>query len=384
MTRSRKNDGAWRNTTPAATLRVRNRRHNVMLRTAALAALLLLGACGRDALTGQAAVEDVPVRVETTTTRVLTETLKAIGQLAPRDQRRLSFKVGGVIQSADFEQGQPVRAGQELAVLRGTEVAAGVEQARQAAQKAERDLARGRALYADGVATKEQLQDLGTAAQMAQASLRSAEFNASFARIEAPCDGVVLAKLAQPGELVGPGQPVVIVGATDRGWVVKASLTDRQVVHVMPGNRGRVSFDAFPDREFEVEVSTVASAADPRSGTFEVELAIAQPADVRFAQGLIGRVRLEQPVAHAAALPVIPVAALLEGEGERATVYVLAPDGQTARLVPVRIGRMVGGIVEVREGLRSGDRVVVEGAAYLHDGTRVHVIETVEAAGTNP
>jgi len=365
MTRSHAYDGAWRTVT-------------------ALAVLMLLGACGKDAITAQPAVEDLPVRVETATTRVLTETLKAIGQLAPRDQRRLSFKVGGVIESADFEQGQSVHAGQQLAMLRGTEVAAGVEQARQAAQKAARDLARGRALYADGVATKEQLQDLGTAAQMTEAALRSAEFNASFARIEAPCDGVVLAKLAQPGELVGPGQPVVVVGATDRGWVVKAALTDRQIVHVSQGDRGRVSFDAFPDRDFEVEVSTVASAADPRSGTFEVELAVAQPADVRFAQGLIGRVRLEQPMDHAVALPAIPVAALLEGEGERASVYVLAPDATNVHLVSIRIGRMVGGIVEVREGVKAGDRVVVEGAAYLREGTRVHVLETVEAAGGNP
>jgi len=349
----------------------------------AAAALLLLGGCGNDAITGQPAVEDVPVRVETVTEKLLPQTLAAIGQLAPRDQRRLSFKVGGVIESAAFEQGQSVSAGQVLAVLRGTEVAAGVEQARQAAQKAQRDLARGRALFADGVATKEQLQDLGTADQMAQAALRSAEFTANFARIEAPCDGVVLAKLAQPGELVGPGQPVVIVGATERGWLVKASLTDRQIVHVSPGNRGRVSFDAFPDREFDVEVSTVASAADPRSGTFEVELAVAQPDGVRFAQGLIGRVSLEQRAAHAA-LPTVPVAALLEAEGERASVYVLAPDGRSARRTAVRVGRMVGDVVEVKEGLRAGDRVVVEGAAYLREGSSVRVLGAGQATDSNP
>lgn len=365
MTRSRLHDGAW-------------------LARSALALLLLLGGgCGKDALTGTPTNDEVPVRVETVTDKVLPETLKAMGQLAPRDQRRLSFKVGGVVESANFEQGQSVRAGQELAALRTTEVAAGVEQARQAAQKAHRDLARGRALFADGVATQEQLQDLGTAAQMAQAALRSAEFNASFARIEAPCDGVVLAKLAQPGELVAPGQPVVVVGATDRGWVVKATLTDRQVVHVSPGNRGRVSFDAFPDREFDVEVSTVASAADPRSGTFEVELTIAQPDDVRFAQGLLGRVRLQQPATHAA-LPTVSIAALLEAEGENAFVYVLAPEGRSVRRVAIRLGRMVDGIIEVREGVRAGDRVVVEGAAYLRDGVSVQVLAAVASLESNP
>ncbi len=170
---------------------------------------------------------------------------------------------------------------------------------------------------------------------------------------------------------------------TDRGWVVKAALTDRQVVNVSPGNRGRVTFDAFPDREFDVEVSTVASAAEQRSGTFEIELAVTQPSGVRFAQGLIGRVRLERPIDHLP-LPCISVAALLEAEGERASVYVVASDGRSANRVAVRIGRMVGGIVEVKEGLRAGDRVVVEGAAYLREGTRVHVLEAVRDRDSKP
>ena len=350
----------------------------------ALLALLLLTACDREAKTGPPPTNTVPVRVESATARELPETLRAIGQLAPRDERKLAFKIGGVIESAEFEAGQVVKAGQQLAVLKGTEIAAGVEQARQAAQKAERDLARGRALFGDGVATEEQVQDLGTAARMADAALRSAEFNASFSRIQAPADGVILAKLAQSGELVAPGQPVVVVGATDRGWVVKAALTDRQIVYVSPGNRGRVSFDAFPDRAFAAEVTMVASAADPRSGTFEIELGVVQPAGVRFAQGMLGRVSLDQAPSRPA-LPAVPVAALLEADREHAFVYVLTPDARSARRVAIHIGRMSGGVVEVADGVHAGDRVVIEGAAYLRDGARVRVLEDLAApAPTEP
>ena len=105
-----------------------------------------------------------------------------------------------------------------LAVLERTEIDAAVERAAESVGKAERDLKRTRALYAEDVATLEQVEDLTTALNIARANLDAARFDARYARIEAPADGVVLERLADPSELIAAGAPVLVVGDLERGW----------------------------------------------------------------------------------------------------------------------------------------------------------------------
>jgi len=149
--------------------------------------LATLAACSHRASTqDESANAPRPVRVAAVTTVPLDDAVRAVGLLGPKDEARLAFKLGGVIEAIPVEEGAAVKSGQVLAYLRQTEVAASVEQARQTASKAARDLSRAKALYADGVATEEQVQDLATAHELASATLRTAEFNSSYARIVAP------------------------------------------------------------------------------------------------------------------------------------------------------------------------------------------------------
>jgi RND family efflux transporter MFP subunit len=316
-----------------------------------------------------------PVRVAEVVQAPVQTGLRAVGTLAPADEIRLSFKTGGVIASISVEQGEAIRSGQELAALAQEEIAAAVSQARALAEKAERDLERGRALYADEVATREQLEDLETARDIALASLRTAEFNARFSRIEAPADGVVLRKLAERDELVSPGQPVLVVGDTSGGWVVSAALSDRDVVRVLEGDVAEVTLDAYPGRTFSAKVVEMASAADPMTGTYEVKLSI-NAGDLRLVQGLVAKV--EMVGASGSSVPVVPVHALLEADGSEAVVYVVArrEADEVARRVAVRVGRLVGDRVEIVSGLEGGERLVTEGAPYLRDGDTVRIVGT--------
>lgn len=338
-----------------------------------LATALLAAACsGGDQPAGQA-TPGTPVRIAEVEQVSLQSSLRAVGVLAPANEVRLSFKTGGVIASIEVEQGQLVRRGQPLASLAQQEVAAAVAQARALADKAERDLERGRALYADEVATREQLDDLTTARDVAQANLRAAEFNARFARIEAPADGIVLRKLAEPDELVAAGQPVLVLGDTSGGWIVSASLSDRDIVRVQLGDSARVTLDAYPGQSFTATVIELASAADPRTGTYEMKLSVA-PDGARLVQGLVAKV--EMTGAAGSGVPVVPVQALLEADGSEAIVYVVArrEEAEVASRVAIRLGRLVGDRVEVLGGLEAGERVVVEGASYLRDGQAVRVL----------
>jgi RND family efflux transporter MFP subunit len=301
---------------------------------------------------------------------ILDNTLRAVGLLSPKDEARLSFKVGGLIESIKVEEGQSVKAGQILAVLKQAEIGASVEQARQATAKAQRDLDRAKALLADGVTTEEQVQDLTTAFHVASAAQSGTEFNAAHARIVASVDGVVLRKLAESNEVVQPGQTVLVLGGANRGWVVRVGLADRDAVRTHLGDLARVEFDAWPGQVFAGRVSNISSAADSGTGTFTVEVQI-DSGGTRFVQGLVAKVALTPQ--GSSQVKVIPVQALLEANDKEAGVFVLDEAAHEVHRVSIEIGRMNSGRIEVLRGLDAGAQVVTDGAAFLENGEKVRV-----------
>jgi RND family efflux transporter MFP subunit len=336
---------------------------------------LLVAACGGKADAPVAVAR--PVRVAPVTVEALGDAVRASGVLAPKNEARLSFKVGGIVESIHAEEGARVRAGQLLAVIKQAEIGAALAQARESAAKSTRDLARVQALYADGVATREQLEDAGTAAAVSAAALSSTEFNAAHARIVAPTDGVVLRKLAEVGEIVAAGQPVVVLGGADKGWIVRIGLADRDVVRVHAGDVATVTFDAWPGRSFAGRVANVAASADPGTGTFTVEVAVV-PGDAPFVQGLVAKVALNPT--PGAATTVVPVQALVEANGEDASVFVYDATHSIVRRVAIRVGRLGGTAVQVLGGLEPGALVVIDGAAFLENGETVRIATAVATA----
>jgi RND family efflux transporter MFP subunit len=341
----------------------------------AVAATALLAACDGSPAPAEAETPPPAVRTAPVESVTVNQQVRAVGVLAPRDELRLGFKVGGVVDTVRVEAGDVVRRGQVLAELKRAEIDAGVTQAAEGVDKARRDLERARQLRRDEVATEEQVQDLTTAYNVARASLDAARFNAGYARIEAPADGIVFERLARGGELVQAGQPVVVLGSTASGWVVRVGLSDRDAVRVELGTAATVSFDAFPGRAFAGKVTRVGAAADRQTGTFEIEIAV-EPDGARFARGLVARVALPlAPLAGVApAAAVVPITALVDADGARATVYVLDVDGSTARRREVTLGAILGTQVIVTAGLAPGDPVITDGAAWLTDGRSVRVI----------
>jgi len=327
----------------------------------------LVGCSSKGAASAIAAARAVQVtRVQMA---VLDNTLRAVGLLTPKDEARLSFKVGGVVEFIRVEEGQTVKAGQLLAVLKQTEISASLEQARQATAKAH--LERGKALLADGVTTEEQVQDLTTSFDMASAAQSGTEFNAAHARIVASVDGVVLRKLAEANEVVQPGQTVLVLGGANRGWVVRIGLADRDAVRMRLGDTARIEFDAWPGRTFAGRVSNISSAADSGTGTFTVEVQI-DAGGARFVQGLVAKVALTPQ--GAGQVQVIPVQALLEANDKEAGVFVLDEAAQEVHRVSIQIGRMSAGRIEVLNGLSAGAQVVTDGAAFLENGEKVRVV----------
>jgi membrane fusion protein, multidrug efflux system len=339
----------------------------------ALALLALASsACGPARAGGSAAAaadEDALVSVRTAPVArgPISHPIRATGTLAAKDTWALSFRQGGRVAAVQVEAGDRVRRGQPLATLDAVDVAAQVRQAREARDKAARDAARVRALRAEDAVAAATAQDAETGLQVAEESLRAAAFAAARTTLTAPDDGFVDARLVEPGEVVGPGQPVLRVSGHGRGLVVRAAIPERDVIGLAPGRAATVTLPARPGAPIPARVTEVGRVAGRGTGTYDVEVSLdaaAAPGDLP--SGLTARVEIAREVPAEGA---VPLAAVQEADGERGVVYAL--DGDRARRVPVTIAFLSGDRAVLASGLGAVEAVVVEGAPRLADGARV-------------
>jgi membrane fusion protein, multidrug efflux system len=348
----------------------------VAARAVALTALaLLLTACG-SAVTDEAP-EPTPVRVTPVSIGPASPAILASGLVASRDEMRLSFKTGGIVRRIAVQEGQDVKRGQVLAEIELGEIDATAEQARQGAAKAQRDLARGESLYADQVISLEQLQDLRTQARVAGAQLAAAQFNLGYSVITAPRDGVILRRFVDERELVPAGQPVVALGARAGGYVVKAALADREIMQIALGDNVEVRLDAFADRTLPGTVAEVSRAADERSGLFPIEVRI-DSTPLPLASGLVAKLAIQPARSRTETLVYTPLSAIVEGDGDRASVFLV--ESGLARRRAVRIAFITNDAAALAEGLEAGEQIVTDGAPYLTDGEAVRVLAPEVAA----
>lgn len=336
-----------------------------------------LWACGSKADRGPAerpvlAEESVvPVKLTPVTTLVRAEPVVASGLVSSAAEARLSFKVGGIINQMFVKEGQSVRKGQLLATLDLTEINAQVSQAQLANEKAERDLGRVKALYADTAATLEQLQNATTGTNVARQTLTIAQFNRSYAQIRSSVNGTVTRKVTNAGEYVTAGASVYLISGNRRSdWVVRVGVSDKDWARLRLGNRAGITLDAYPGQTFNGTVSELAQAADPVNKLYEVEIRV-NPAGVKFAPGLFAKVTL-QP-AQSRPYAVVPVEAIVEGNGKDGFVYVLANDRKKVRKVPIQIGYLDGDKVLLANGLSGVDDVITAGSAFLTEESSVVV-----------
>ncbi|HEY6879650.1 MAG TPA: efflux RND transporter periplasmic adaptor subunit [Polyangiales bacterium] len=344
-----------------------------MKRTALLMyGVLALAGCNAEAARASdhvASTGGIPVRLAQVERGDLLRPLHGSGTLGARHELDLSFKVGGVVSKVFVEAGARVRKGQLLAAVDPTEFEAQLSSARQTLAKAERDAARVTSLHANGTIPLVEAQNADTGLQLARAALESASFNVAHARLVAPEDGVIDRRAISAGEVAAPGRAVFHLSTTGGGPVARVSLSDRDVLAVKLGDRADITLDARPESSLAAHVTQVANSATPGVGTFTVELTIDDAAARTLPSGLTIKARIAHEEREAVR---VPIAALVEGRGREASVYVV--DGQRASRIPVRVRSIVAD-----HALLVGDdarlaSVVVSGASMLHDGAAVRVV----------
>lgn len=345
-----------------------------VLRPLSISALLLLAAACR-----QSPAEDqpdqadmrVPVSLEAVSARPFNEPVTTAGLVYSGAETRLSFKIGGIISHIAVKEGQFVAQGQLLATLNPTEIDAQLSMAQQSVDKAGRDLERIRNLQKEQAGTREQLQNAETALAVANENLRVARFNREHAAIRAPHAGRIIGKLGNEGEITGPGVPVLVIDNQGKTpWIVRVGVADRDWARLSVGDSAQVTLDAWPNEVFYGHLVEKAAAADPATGSFELEIQL-QPIARPLATGMFAKVQL-MPRSQQQVI-CLPAAALHEGNGKQASVFVTT-DRKTARRRTIQLAFIHADCIAVASGLTAGESVITAGAAFLSDGSPIEIM----------
>lgn len=214
--------------------------------------------------------------------------------------------------------------------------------------------------------------------RQAQAGLAGAAVNLNYAELRAETDGLVTQRLISPGTLVNPGQ-VVLKVAQVKPIRLQANVAERDLARIRPGNSVKVLPREGKGTPVVAKVSSVAPSVDPLSRTGVVE-AIVENANEAFLTGqfvsmeiLIGTSESRLVIPETAVQTSVVTGSEVVSTNTKSAVWVATPatGGYRVERRDVQLGDHSGGMVEVREGLKPGEKVVVTGASNLQAGQTV-------------
>lgn len=351
-----------------------------------LAAVLLLGGLMPLAACGKSGAEDprtLPPVVRVAVANPATDSERRFsGVVTARVQSDLGFRVAGKVVARLVDAGQTVRRGQPLMRIDATDYALAVsaqtelvEAARARAVQTASDEKRYRGLVSAGAVSAIAYDQAKAAADAAKAQLEAAEAQARVSRntagysvLVADADGVVVETLAEPGQVVAAGQPVVRLAHSGPR---EATITLPETVRPALGSSAQAfAFDGA--QAGQARLRQLSDAADPRTRTYEAKYVLSGAA----AQAPLGStmvVALSVQGAERGSNGVeAPIGAIYDA-GKGPGVWVVEPRASTVQWRPVRLSAVGAETATISSGLNGGERFVALGAHLLHQGQRVRI-----------
>ena len=364
---------------------------------AAALALSLLAACSKDA----PPPEDVrPVRALALAAGGVRTSTEFSGDVRPRYESRLGFRVGGKISARKVDVGTSVKRGTLLMQLDPQDLRLGQAQAQASLRAAQTsyDLARAELkryqdLRSQNFVSQAVLDQKVAAARSAQASVEAARAQSreqanqtGYASLEADTDGVVTGIDAEVGQVVQAGTPVVRVARTDEKEVV-IGVPEDQVDELRHAGDVKVRLWADPNRSIAGKIREISPVADPATRTYTVKVSIPASEEARLGMTAVVEIQRQADAASGSQLRV-PLSALVQNKGASA-VWVV--ENNAVRLQPVQVGGVAGNDVLLTNGVKPGQTIVTAGVNLLKPGQKVRILTAdvarradaeSEAAGT--
>lgn len=346
--------------------------------------------------------------------RPLQQVVVATGRVSSLSRTQVGSEITGVVLQRRAQEGQRVRAGDVLAVLRSDDLDARVREAEAALQTLERatrpqaeatlrqaeaqlaqagrELQRRRELQARQLVSRESLEQAEQAEVLARATAERARLGfealapgrseaallrerlaaARAARertvIRSPADALVLTRNAEPGDVVQPGR-VLFELALQGDTEIVLPVDEKNLAALAVGQQALCVADAYLQQPFAAVLKSIAPAVDAQRGVVELRLKV-DPVPAFLRQDLTVSVNIR--TAERAQALAVPNDALRDLQGNAASVLRVR-DGRVQR-VPVTLGLRGLTLTEVTAGLAAGDRVLAGAATVaVADGQRLRV-----------
>lgn len=327
----------------------------------------------------------VPVEISTVEQRDLPEIIHSIGTLEAAESVEIRPEIAGIIRRIHFREGQPVNADDLLFTIDDAKIQQRL-QARQAAlagaqvemQTAERIYHRRRELLKQRVVAPETVDEVHLKFKAAQArvdrlqaEISEIEETLKDTRIRSPISGTAGERQVDTGDYVDNGDHLVTIVQTGR-LDLFFTVPERFMGQVGMDQAVHLNTPAFPERQFTGRVYFVGPRIQPDTRDLPVKATV-DNSDGYLRPG--GFATVELTVGHRKNAPVIPEEALVP---TRNGYGVFIVEDSIARWRRIEIGLRQPGIVEILEGLQSGDTVIRAGHLSVSDGSRVKVVKGAE------
>jgi membrane fusion protein, multidrug efflux system len=294
----------------------------------------------------------------------------ANGTFEPSQQLEFPAENNGRVVRVLVDEGDIVRKGQVLAVIKGDQLSVELTNAQAAYSTAVADRQRYENAFQTGGVTKQQVDQAKLGVANAKARLDQARLSFGDASIKSSINGIVNKRNIEPGSVVSPGT-ILFELVNVSTLKLKATVTEQQVASLKTGTIVPVKASVFPDKEFNGKITFIAPKAD-ESLNFPVEIEITNNTNNQIKAGMYGTAIFGKGEKSGTSVLTVPRNAFIGGVGNN---QVFVVNGDTVKLTKVTSGRIFGEEVEILGGLKEGDVVVTSGQINLQDGTKVSVIK---------
>ena len=318
------------------------------------------------------------------------QTLTLPGTLLGLTQAPVASRASGYIKRWYKDIGSPVKAGDLLAEVETPELdqqlfqgQATQQQANESLQLAKSSLERWDALRKKDVVSQQEYEEKRSAYQQAISNFNAAQANVErfkqltvFKRIVAPFSGIVTRRNIDIGDLVdGTTKPLFLISSIDK-LKIYVNVPQSYAQYVRAGQEAVIRQDELREKSIPAKVARTAGAIDPASRTMQVEVAFDNKAGLLF-PGAFVQVVLTLPASHAINIPSNTLIIRKDG-----TQVAIIDDQSKVQLQKIKVGRDYGAKMDVIDGLKGGERLVLNPSDALSQGDVVSVVADAPAAGS--
>jgi RND family efflux transporter MFP subunit len=320
--------------------------------------------------------------------------LVATGYVVAQRKAEVASKGTGRLEFLGFEEGDVVKKGQIIASLDNEDIRANLEQANANKLQAEvdtlnksRDYVRQKGLFEKGAIPRSLYEDAeaaykGSLANLSasEAAVRAAEVALENTYIRAPFDGTILTKNADIGDIVAPfassasSKGSVVTMADMTSLEVEADVSESYIHKVSVGQKSEIILDAYPNETYPAKVKKIVPTADRSRATVLTKVSF-DNMDDKVLPEMSARVnfftnRESVESRQSASALVVPKEAITSRDSQK-VVFVI--DGDKVKLHNVTIGRELGTVTEIIDGVNQGDVVVLSPPGKMVDGEKIEI-----------